>query len=64
MKKIKPITDRERKMCLGKTKHKSILSAQEHLYNLELYAKTPERLNYYKCHFCKQYHCGNSNESI
>jgi len=60
--KIKRITFAEKKGCLGKTKHKSILAAQNHLEDLRQFSKTPQNLNYYKCHFCDGWHCGNKSE--
>jgi hypothetical protein len=58
-KRIRPISDGERKMCLGKTVHKSVLAAETHLDELRRYSKTPQTLNWYKCHYCKFYHVGN-----
>ncbi len=58
--KIKRITIQERRGCLGKTKHNSVLAAQNHLDNLRQFSKTPETLCYYECKYCKGYHCGNS----
>ena len=59
--KIKRITSAERKMCLGKTKHKSELAAKHHLEELRKFSKTPSTLNYYQCTFCIDYHVGNNS---
>lgn len=56
---MKPISDQERKGCLGKAQHKSVLAAQNALEQLKKYSRTPEHLNFYKCDFCKNFHVGN-----
>lgn len=62
MDKIKRITKGEKAMCLGKTKHKSVLAASEHMHELMKFSLTPHLLHYYKCDFCGNYHCGNRKE--
>lgn len=49
-------------MCLGKTKHKSVLAAEAQLQDLMQYSKTPQTLNWYKCLYCEFIHVGNKNE--
>lgn len=63
-KHIKPITHKERKMCLGKMKHKCKLGAEVQLEDLKKYGKHPETLGIYECPFCKNWHCGNSKQNI
>lgn len=41
-----------KKGCDGKVKHKSMLSANEYLYN------SKENLEIYECRFCGNYHLG------
>lgn len=62
MERIIPISNGERKMCLGKTKHKSVLAAEAQLQDLMQYSKTPQTLNWYKCLYCEFIHVGNKNE--
>jgi len=62
--KVKRITSLERRMCLGKTPHKSLLAAVEHVNELRKFSKTPASLNYYTCQFCKFYHVGNHFKNI
>lgn len=57
--KIRRITNFERRSCLGKIKHNSILAAQNHLDELKAVGNNPHTLNFYHCQFCKGYHCGN-----
>lgn len=57
---IKPITHKERKMCLGKAKHKSKLAAINNLIEIQKFAKHPKTLNWYECDFCGEYHVGNN----
>lgn len=59
MKKIKPISYREKNSCLGKVKHKTMLSAQTDLNSLLKIAKKEHSLTIYKCDFCKYLHIGN-----
>lgn len=47
------------KMCLGKDKHKSLLSAQYVFDNFTTYRHKTSTLTIYKCPFCKDYHIGN-----
>lgn len=60
----KEITYFERKSCLGKTKHGSLLGATNHLMELRKFSKTPESLNWYKCTFCDYYHVGNHIKNL
>ena len=53
----KQISEKERKMCLGKRQHKSLLSA-EHVLSLPRGTKKNENLEIYKCEFCEFYHIG------
>lgn len=62
MEKIKRLTRAEKKGCMGKTKHKTVLAASAHLTELIKFAKKDHSLHFYKCDFCGSYHCGNSKE--
>jgi len=64
MEKIKRITKFEQRSCLGKTKHKSVLAASEHLNELIKFARPDHTLHFYKCDFCGFYHCGNNKVKI
>lgn len=61
---IKPITESERKMCLGKTKHRCELAAKVQLEELRKWGKSPHTLGVYKCAFCDGWHCGNNVKNI
>ncbi len=60
----KPITYKEQKMCLGKTKHKCELAATTQLNELRKFSKTPQTLGTYQCEFCGFYHCGNNQKYL
>lgn len=63
---IKPISAKERAMCLGKTKHRSELAAREQLDHLrsDTCVTNKATLGYYKCDFCDGWHCGNSLKNL
>jgi len=51
---VKPITDREKKKCLGKIQHKTETTAEFALTKLKL----TENARMYKCEYCGYYHIG------
>ncbi len=57
-KQPKPITDHEKKGCLGKVKHKSELAARHQVDHDMKEVKKPHKYDYYKCEFCGYWHCG------
>ena len=54
----------EKMMCLGKTKHRSLLAAEYEFQNLFKSKKANEKigLGIYLCHFCECYHIGHSRD--
>lgn len=61
---MKVISEKEKKMCLGKIKHRSKLAADFELESLFKAKRTPDKaeLEVYECHFCKHYHIGHSKD--